>query len=223
RLQALRGVVDGRRYDLAALERVISEAGFAVAERLRVIEPVTAADLDAVASGLSELMADGDAETAAYVLLARRGERASAQESVAEAMQRAVAALSAEVAELRAAKVALADAEATIADQARELEARHDALVERIELVERLYAERRHLELEVVVKDDYISILRRDRNEWRNIHAALQNDMDELKRSRHYKVAAGMHAALTRIPLVHGLARFAARRLMALRGRGAQS
>ena len=88
-------------------------------------------------------------------------------------------------------------------------------------MIERLYAERRHLELEIVVKDDYISILRRDRNDWRDLHAHVQYELDDLRRSRHYKVAAGMHKALQRIPVLPSLARWAAKRVMAARGRGA--
>lgn len=221
RMQALRGVVAGRQYDLAALERALAEAGLAPVERLRVIEPVPSAELDALAPGLAGLMSDAGADTATYVLVATRGAQAPAGETVAEALQRTIASLNAEVDELQSARAALADAEATIAEQALELDARRAALEERIELVERLYAERRHLELEIVVKDDYISILRRDRNDWRNLHGAVQYELDDLRRSRHYKVAAGMHKALTRVPLLPRLARFAARRLMAARGRGA--
>ncbi len=215
------GAVPARRYDLSALERVVAEAGLHVTERLRVIEPLPAEELERVAPGLAAVMVGDDAATRRFVVVTNRSEATTAGETVAEALQRVLTDLTAQVADLDATKAALAEATATVRDQGVELDARKDALVERIELIERLYAERRHLELEIVVKDDYISILRRDRNDWRNIHAALQNDMDELKRSRHYKVAAGMHAAITRIPLLHRVARFAAKRVMAARGRDA--
>ena len=215
------GALPIRRYDLAGLELVVAEAGLNIVERLRVIEPVAPDQLDAVAPGLSALITGDDVATRQFVIVATPGPLAASAETVAEAMQRTVAELSARVAQFDSLRAELSAAQQTISDQTIELDARKAALEERIELVERLYAERRHLELEIVVKDDYISILRRDRNDWRNLHGAVQYELDDLRRSRHYKVAAGMHRALQRVPLLPRVARFAARRLMATRGRGA--
>lgn len=227
RLKALLGQSDVagalplRRYDLPAIERVIAEAGLHVSERLRVLETVSAETLEAAAPGLSAVITGDDAATRQFVVVATRADAAPAGETVAEAMQRQLTTLTAQVAELDAVRNELAAANATLADQAIELEARKDALVERIELIERLYAERRHLELEIVVKDDYISILRRDRNEWRNIHAALEYEMGELKRSRTFKVAEGIRRGLGKIPFARPAVLFVTKRVMAARRRGA--
>lgn len=213
------GALPVRRYDRASLERVVVEAGLHVAEALREIDPVLPETLDAVAPGLSELITGDDAATRRFVIVGTRGEIAG--DTVAAALQRQVAALTAQVAELETLRAQLEAANTKVRDQEIELDARKDALVERIELIERLYAERRHLELEIVVKDDYISILRRDRNDWRNLHGHVQYELDDLRRSRHYKVAAGMHRTLQKIPVLPSLARWAAKRVMAARGRGA--
>ncbi len=213
------GALPVRRYDLASLERVVVEAGLHVADALREIDPVAPETLDAVAPGLSELITGEDASTRRFVIVGSRAQIAG--DTVAAALQRQVASLTAQVAELDALRAQLEAANTKVRDQEIELDARKDALVERIELIERLYAERRHLELEIVVKDDYISILRRDRNDWRNLHGHVQYELDDLRRSRHYKVAAGMHRALGKVPLLPSLARWAAKRVMAARGRGA--
>jgi len=211
-------VVPPRRYDLAALERVAAEAGLATQERLRVAESVSAEALNAIAPGLAALITGTDASTSQFVLVTQRADRVdrSSGTTIVDALQVELNGLHAQLAtatteiallnsDLAGARAEVAAAHTTVEDQARELDARRDALLERIELVERLHADRRHLELEIVVKDDYIAILRGDRNDWRDIHAALQNEMDELKRSRHYKVAQVLHKALTRVPFLHRL------------------
>lgn len=197
------GSLPPRAYDLQALETVIGAAGLVVTERLRHVEPVDAAALDAVVPGLAAVISGDDADTVAYVLVTNRSDHdgPSATASVAEALQ----------AELARANAALAEAAETIAAHERELANRHDALVERVELIDRLYTERRHLELEVVVKDDYIAILRQDRNDWRNFQKITQHEIDELRRSRHYQVASILHKVLIRIPFLHRAAKSAAK------------
>lgn len=196
RVQSLLGESDGlppRRYDLRDLEAVLAAAGLAVTERVRVLDPVPAADLDRVMPGLSDVVRGVEADTRSFVLVTTRADGAirHSDASLVDALQQQLAA-------------------ATAAFEA-ELATMRDGLEERIELVERLTAERRHLELEIVVKDDYIAILRGDRNDWRNLHAAVQYELDDLRRSRHYQVAAGMHKALKKVPFANQLAKIAAR------------
>lgn len=200
RLQAIVGPLDDTpARDLALLERLFAEAGLGVSERIRVLDPVPAEDLNAALPGLAEVVRGIDADTRSFVLVANRasgGQRGGATilDALQEQLVAAAAAHEAETASLR------------------------EALEERVELVDRLTAERRHLELEIVVKDDYIAILRGDRNDWRNLHAAVQYELDDLRRSRHYKVAAGMHKAMKRIPFAPTLAKLAARVLARTRG-----
>jgi SAM-dependent methyltransferase len=194
-----------RQYDLAALERVIAAAGLVVHERLRVFddeELTVPAELAALADG-------PDAYTQAFVLVlaAASSTRSPGGESLAEVLQQQVDSASRRIAraaadhaaleaaraelldELRAVEAKLADATRQMDDQTVELAARADALVERVELVERLHTERRHLELDLAVKDDYIADLRTEFTDLLNLFNALLYKYEVLQRSRPVKMA----------------------------------
>lgn len=228
-----------RRYDLAAIERVLEAAGLVVTDHLRVFDDAEAADLSAITSLPPELavLADGpDGRTSAFVLVTRRATAGAVptSQTLAEALQQQLdaaarrvmradadrAALEASrtelVDQLNAVQVTLSGARAELEDQRNELESRADALLERIELVERLHADRRHLELDLAVKDDYITDLREELQTWKDLHGALQGRIDTLLRSRHYRVAALGHRALRQIPFVHRLVQAFTNRAMRL-------
>ena len=218
------GALPGRAYDLAALEHVVRDAGLVISERLRHVAPVAAETLDAVVPGLSAVVSGPEADTASYVLVLSRSDhdgRINAP-TVADALQAELDRVAAELVQATAeltrvqAELAAVSAERDAATETAEahqraLAEREEALAERVAIVERLHTERQHLELEIVVKDDYIAVLRQDRNDWRNFQKITQHEIDELRRSRHYQVAAILHNILLSIPFAHRAAKRAAK------------
>ena len=211
-----------RRYDLTALERVVAKAGLVILDRIRALDTPESDATDA------ELLARADgpeARTSHFVLVtARAGEAVGAaaptltevlQRSIeegnanAEASLRLFHELEADrdglVVRLGEIEAELERATATVDEQRIELEARADALAERVELVDRLHTERRHLELDLAVKDDYIAILRAEVLHRRGEYEQLKYDFDDLLRSRHYRAAVFLHRILKAIPFVHRL------------------
>ncbi len=173
-----------RRYDLAALEQVIAKAGLVVIDRVRVFDDgAPAATASADASDLTSLASGPEARIRSFVLVTAPAEQVAGSDTptLTEVLQ------------------------AENEDLQRELDARADALVERIELVERLHTESRHLQLDLAVKDDYIAILRSEILDRRAAYDALRYEHDDLLRSRHYRAAMKLHKLLTRVPLVHRL------------------
>jgi hypothetical protein len=192
-----------RQYDLAALERVIAASGLVVHERLRVFD-----DQVTVPPELAALADGPDAHTDTFVLVvAPTAGGSPGGESLAEVLQQQVESASQRIARaaadhaaLEAARVELVDqlaavetelTEATrqLADKDIELAARADALAERVELVERLHAERRHLELDLAVKDDYIADLRVEFTDLLNRYNALLYKYEVVLRSRPVRMA----------------------------------
>lgn len=202
------GALPPRHYDLAAIERVIASAGLVVHERLRVFDDDDPKNSVTVPPELAALADGPDAHTEAYVLVVAPSAGGSpGGESLAEVLQQQVESASRRLAraaadhaaleaarrevfeQLAAAEAKLAEATQQIEDQNVELAARADALVERVELVERLHAERRHLELDLAVKDDYIADLRSEFTDLNNLFNALLYKYEVLQRSRPVKVA----------------------------------
>jgi peptidoglycan hydrolase CwlO-like protein len=238
RLAALLGdaapvsTVPPRQYDLGALEHVVELAGLKVADRLRVFEePVRVGDPRVPAALLEHANAAPDAHTAAFVIVAtnERDADASSTPSLAESLQAQVDAATRSVLRVETEREALnarraeledqihtledeiAALRAQTQDQQRELDVRAEALLERIDKIDRLHTERRHLELDIAVKNDYIADLRTELNTWKAAYSELKADFDDLLRSRHYRVAAGLHKVIRQIPFVHSLARGLAR------------
>ncbi len=192
-----------RQYDLAALERVVASAGLVVHERLRVFDE----DVP-VPAELAELVDGPDVHTGAFVLVVAPpvSDNAPGGESLAEVLQQQIESASRRIAraaadhaaveaarrdladQLDAAEAKLADATQQLDDQNVELASRADALAERVELVERLHTERRHLELDLAVKDDYIADLRSEFTELLNRFNALLYKHEVILRSRPYKL-----------------------------------
>lgn len=215
-----------RRYDKAALQQVIDATALPVLDRLRVFDsPIGAADAALPDEVLDRVNALDEATTATFVIVLGAPDAvASGTATLAEALQsqiesltRSVASSESRIHELTAlqadAEAALAAAQETLAANELELANRAAALLERIDVIDRLHTEKRHLELDVAVKNDYIADLRTELQTWQDDFWRLRAEWDDLKRSRHYRVAAGMHRVLRQIPFAHTIARLAAKAL----------
>lgn len=221
-----------RVYDLAALHLVVQRADLGVVDTLRVFEAKPAAGDAQLPPALVELALHApDAHTDAFVIVAARAvDGAASSPTLAESLQAQVDAATRQAAATEAASAALeaerdtlterigaleADVSAAQAqtDAVRtELAAREASLVERIEMIDRLQIEQRHLELDIAVKNDYIADLRTEAQRWKDIHDDLRFHFDELVRSRPYRLGLLLHRILGRIPFV----RSATRRVMPL-------
>lgn len=206
------GDLPPRRYDLGALERVVDRAGLVVTDRLRV------ADVEAAPS-------HPEARTRQFVIVAEPATRAVAAvaPTAAEALQTALDAAEAEVTktaeqrdalertidelseQARAAEILVASLRTEAEDARIELEARADALSERVEEMQRLHADRRHLELDLAVKDEYISEVRAQLLGVLNDLGALRYEHEALLRSRQYRGAALMYRTMRKVPFLHRL------------------
>jgi len=228
------GEIPPRLYDLVALERVVSRAGLVVVDRLRVMASQELLGDEEQEPGFDVKVHGPEGKTRRFVLVAEPSSRATAATAptLAERLQAALERAREEIRDSEAGRTkservseelseelqraeAAASAARTEADDVRvDLRAREEALCERVEEVEQLHTERRHLELDLAVKDNYISELRGTILAVRAEIDDLQALHDDLLRSRHYKAALLVHDALRRVPLLHKVVQVGAKILM---------
>jgi len=190
RLDMLRGRLG--QVDLAALllpveaaEELLGDAGLSVAERIPVLRPL---EIDAAPAVRDELLAAPDALAWAHVLVAVPAvPAATAGPDPAAPLRRRVAELTARLTEL----------DAVLRERIAELEAVHE--------------ERRHLELDLAVKDAFVGELL-DRLSAAEAAMAGQAALDaELREMTRYRVADAVHARISAVPAIHRPLRAAAR------------
>ncbi|HXA29719.1 MAG TPA: hypothetical protein VN193_13345 [Candidatus Angelobacter sp.] len=191
RLDMLRGRL--ARVDLAALllpldaaEALLTDAGLTVVERFPITRPL---EIDAAAAVREELLAHPDALAWAHVVVAVPAPLPPSTGGVD-----AAAALRHRVAELTL--------------RAGELDA---ALRDRIAELEAIHQERRHLEMDVAVKDAFIGeVLER----LASVEAELARReawIAELQQMTRHRIADVLHARISSVPPIHRPLRAAAR------------
>ena len=199
RLDLLRGRLD--RVDLAALllpldaaEALLTDAGLVVIERHAVSRPM---DIDAPEAVRHELLAHEDALTWAHILVAAPATQDEPSSvAAAQALRHRVTELTSRLAEI----------EEAVRDRVTELDSVH--------------AERRHLELDLAVKDAFIaellerlSILEAEHAEHEALTAELARRqalaVEQMQMTR-YRVADAVHARISGVPVVHRPLRAAA-------------
>lgn len=193
-------------FDAASVDELFRDAGLTVVERLQVTRGLTDTEVKVdpsrfPATVVEGILADPQALIYQFVRVAVptpvspdgvATDRDAVQASLAEVLQRRLAERErvlrehvAALAEARAEVERLADARSRV----EELEA---TLRQRMQELEDAATERRHLQLDLVVKDQYMAELR----------ARLAEAETELEHLR-YRLADRINALLWRVPLVH--------------------
>jgi hypothetical protein len=191
RLDMLRGHLD--RVDMAALllpldaaEALLTDAGLTVVERFPIARPL---DIDAAAAVREELLSHPAALAWAHVLVAVPATLPPSTNGVDAVVQ-----LQHRVAELT---LRAGELDAALRDRITELEAVHE--------------ERRHLEMDVAVKDAFIGELLERLAAVEAELARRDAWVAELQQMTRHRVADVLHARITAVPAIHRPLRAAAR------------